>query len=131
MSYQQNSAASGYAQTAATGQYPPGYTKETYEAYCKAYYAQQQAAASATSVSRTKSSKSSSSRKEQATLLEVEKQWAAYYEQQRAAGISNPAQRNPEPDFTAFTLAGGRSYLEDGSPNPLSSNGRGGKSAGH
>ena len=135
MSYYSSSASTGtqqgaygYAQTSATGQ--------TSAAQAQAYaYAQQQAYAAQhatsnhSSSSRKGSSKdkksSSSSRREQATLLEVEKQWAAYYEQQRAqGGAAASNQQYPEPDFTAFTLAGGKSYLEDGSPSPMSSKGR-------
>jgi hypothetical protein len=39
--------------------------------------------------------------------------------EQQVAGTTESA-RYWEPNFAAFTLAGGRSYLEDGSPSPLS-----------
>ena len=139
MSYYSNSASSGshqqgaygYSQGSATGQYPQHgqTTSAQHQAYAQAYaHHQQQSATSSSSRSssskKDKKSSSSSSRREQATLLEVEKQWAAYYEQQRTAqGTADDSQRYPvEPNFTAFTLAGGKSWLEDGSPSPLSSN---------
>jgi hypothetical protein len=99
-------------------------------AYEQAYYQQQQAAAASPSsrpITKSKDKKSKSKKTDAPTLLEVEKQWAAYHEQQRrhmngeqqVAGTTESA-RYWEPNFAAFTLAGGRSYLEDGSPSPLS-----------
>ncbi|KIW02040.1 uncharacterized protein PV09_06542 [Verruconis gallopava] len=59
-------------------------------------------------------------------LLEVERQWAAYYEQQRRSGVyeygdeSVQQRRRIEPDFVAFTIAGGKIYLEEGGPTQAS-----------
>jgi hypothetical protein len=105
------------------------------------HHHQQQATSFPSSSSNSKP-KDKKSKRKQATLLEVEQQWAAgypksqsgtqhpIYEHQYATTTTNQS-RYAEPNFAAFTLAGGRSYLEDGSPSPLSSAGAKGGSGGY
>lgn len=153
MSYHHANSASSASQqgayyTATSGQYPQYSQGGSAQGYTTAYQSQsgygQQASTtqyaqypashqnSSSSSKKSKDKKSSSSRKQQACLLEVEKQWAAAYEHQQQNSQSYAHGYNQysastsglEPNFTAFTLAGGKSYLEDGSPSPMSSNGR-------